>query len=130
MTHAHGGTSRPHIPVFTVGDHLRRAREDAGWNQEELAHAIDISKNTVSSYETGRVKPRRIVLKQWALATGVPLEWLLSGEAPAVPKKPDNDGQTHPDNPERTVTYLAQFLNLRADKCIETSLSPVSRNAA
>jgi transcriptional regulator with XRE-family HTH domain len=69
------------IPRFDVRDRLRKARECVGLDQRELADEIDVSRNTVVNYENGatqRLKP--LVLKQWALRTGVPYEWLTTGE--------------------------------------------------
>ena len=64
------------IPSFAIGDRLRKAREHTG-----LGH-------TVTNYERGHVSPRAIVLKMWALRTGVPLVWLETGEAP----RPSDEG--------------------------------------
>lgn len=63
-------------------DRLRKAREAAALDQAELAERIDVSRRTIGNYEAGRVEPRMIVLKQWALATGVDLSWLLGTTRP------------------------------------------------
>lgn len=70
------------IPEWTLGDRLRKARELTGLDQTEFASRIDISRKTVGNYETGRVEARMIVLKQWALATGVDLAWLIGSGNP------------------------------------------------
>lgn len=70
------------IPEWTQGDRLRKAREAAGLDQNELAERIDISRRTVGNYESDRVEARMIVLKQWALATGVDLAWLIGTTRP------------------------------------------------
>lgn len=75
------------IPVFTIGDRLRKSRERIGLKQADFAAEIDISARSVHNYENETVSPRRIVLKAWALRTGVPLEWLETGNIPA-----DNNG--------------------------------------
>ena len=68
---------------FSIGDRLRRAREYAGLDQDELARAIGTSRNTIGNYETGATKRlKAIYLKSWALATGVPLEWIETGRGP------------------------------------------------
>lgn len=77
------------IPTFTIYDRLRKAREVSGLDQAALADAIGVTRASVSAYETGRVaKPRKIVLNAWALATGVPVQWLETGVAPV----PGDDG--------------------------------------
>lgn len=66
-----------HIPQWTIGDRLRKAREDSGLSQLELALAIGVSRNSVSNYEVGVVpNPRDIVINAWSRATGVPTSWL------------------------------------------------------
>jgi transcriptional regulator with XRE-family HTH domain len=50
--------------------------------QVELAQITGLSRQTVSNYERGIVTPRRSGVTLWALATGVPLGWLLTGEEP------------------------------------------------
>lgn len=64
------------VPPITIGDRLRIARRYAGLEQEELAEIICVSRGTVSNAELGRVKPRRITLRAWAGACGVPLAWI------------------------------------------------------
>lgn len=70
------------VPTWTVGDRLRKAREFAGHNQEHLAATIGIARRSVSAYEADQVTPKRPVLLAWAMACGVDLEWLESGEIP------------------------------------------------
>lgn len=81
------------IPEFTAGDRFRKAREITGQTQREFAATLGIDKNTVGAYETGAtVRHRKIVVNAWALATGVPVEWLLHGTIPMT--SPDGGG-TH-----------------------------------
>lgn len=67
------------IPEFTIGDRLRKAREFAGMDMNELAAAIEIHRQTVARYETGVAAPKRYVLLSWSLATGVDMDWITSG---------------------------------------------------
>ena len=69
-------------PVFTIGDRLWKARETAGMSQQRLADVVGIARASVVNYEKGHTAPREIVLRAWALATGVPLEWLRDGIEP------------------------------------------------
>ena len=72
------------IPEFTRGDRLRKARELTGLNSTEFAELIGVSQKTVNNAESDRTaKIRKIVVNAWALATGVPAQWLLTGEAPS-----------------------------------------------
>ena len=77
------------IPEWTLGDRLRKAREETGLDQGQFADEIGISRNSVSNAETGATRPIKVTLKAWALRTGVPVEWLLTGVVPAGPKPTD-----------------------------------------
>lgn len=57
-------------------------------DQTTLAEAIGSSRRTISGAENGEREPRRAVVMAWSLATGVPLVWIETGEAPS----PDGDG--------------------------------------
>lgn len=85
------------IPQFTLGDRLRKAREQAGVGVDEFASEIGVSRNTVTNYEKDHVKPRKIVMKAWALRTGVPIFWLETGIAPTPSPSGDEIGAS-PDN--------------------------------
>lgn len=78
-------SSHPDLPVWTLGDRLRKAREFAGLDQDELAERIGISRGTVSNYELGRGQrpPKRIVINAWAEVTNVPVSWLTDTEQAA-----------------------------------------------
>lgn len=66
------------IPHFTRGDRLRKARTLTGLSIREFAKEIGVSHGTVTNAENDEdVRP--ITYKQWAVKTGVPLEWLLHG---------------------------------------------------
>ena len=71
------------IPEFTIHDRLRKAREITGLDQGPFAEEIGVSRGTVSNYESGAVtRLGKLQLRAWALRTGVPLEWLQTGENP------------------------------------------------
>jgi transcriptional regulator with XRE-family HTH domain len=60
---------------------------------------MGVGRNTVSNNETGKVAPRRIVLKAWALATGVNLQWLETG-VPPVEGPGEGECANRDSNPE------------------------------
>lgn len=70
------------VPEIQVHHRLRIAREFAHLEQTELAERMGISRTSISHAESGRTQPRRITLNAWALATGVPVGWLMTGEQP------------------------------------------------
>lgn len=72
-------------PPFGQPDRLLKAREVAGLEQAELAAALDVSRQTISNYERGISRPRRLQLREWALVCGVDLDWLVEGDPAPVP---------------------------------------------
>lgn len=77
MTTAH---ARGVIPVPTGPQRLMLARE--------YAEQLGVGLATVYRAESGKTTPRRTTIMAWAMATGVDLHWLETGEAPS----PDGDG--------------------------------------
>ena len=61
------------IPAIELRHRLRIAREYAGYERDELADAIEVSRNTIGNAESGRTRPRKLMLDAWALACGVPV---------------------------------------------------------
>lgn len=103
-------TTDPHatIPEWTVGDRLRKARQLTGLTTRDFAKAIGVSQATITSAETGARTPRRITLLAYAMRSGVPIEWIETGEEPHAPG-PDGGGQieSHTHN-RRTTTRHAR----------------------
>ena len=82
------------IPEFTIADRLKLARELSGLDQDGLAALTDTSRSTIRNYENRRHTGKRkiLVLKQWALATGVNLGWLETGAGdPTTTPPPDGE---------------------------------------
>ena len=77
-------------PPIELRHRLRIAREYAGLDQEQLADRIEAARSTVSNAETGKVKPRRMVVVAWAMACGVSREWLESGKDPEDDPDPNS----------------------------------------
>ena len=77
------------VPKLTLGQRLRIARETTGLEQREFAEELGTSRQTIGAAENGRAKPRELLLRAWALRTGVSLEWLKTGQV----KSPSPDGE-------------------------------------
>ena len=73
------------IPELTLGQRLRVARETTGLEQREFAAELGTSRQTIGAAENGRTKPRELLLRAWAMRTGVNLEWLRTGNANTPP---------------------------------------------
>lgn len=69
-----------HVPSWDLADRMRKALRDTDLAVQEVAEYLGVSRNTVGNWINGRVTPPRPVLRLWALRTGVPLHWLITGE--------------------------------------------------
>ena len=70
------------VPQFDLADRLRKALRVADVPVQEIAEYLDVSRNTVGAWINGRVVPGKAMVRLWALRTGVPFEWLLTGKSP------------------------------------------------
>lgn len=67
------------------GDRVRHLRKTCGLSQEELAERLDLTRPSVTSWETGKTKPRLDKLEQLAGILGTSAYYLLNGEEPPSP---------------------------------------------
>ena len=78
----------PTTPGEIVGRNIRAVREAQLLSQRELAERSGVAKVTIATMELGRsARPRRRTVEKIANALGVPVEELMSAEAP-TPKQP------------------------------------------
>lgn len=70
------------VPEWTLGDRLRKARSLTGMTIRQFADHIGVSHGTVTNAETDARQVRTIVINAYAMATGVPRDWLLTGIDP------------------------------------------------
>lgn len=71
-----------------LASRYRYARELSGKTQREIADAIGYTERQAAAYERGEVDQLLRVAHQWAKATGVRVEWLMSGEGDPLPAEP------------------------------------------
>ena len=65
--------------TWTLVERLRKSRMLADLDQDQIASAIGVARNTVSNWERGRSEPSASAFVRWARVTGVTLEWLAEG---------------------------------------------------
>lgn len=71
-------------------DRLHKSMRVAHLTGPGIAAKLDVHRNTVNNYLSGRTKPDRRTLVAWAFATGVPVEWLITGQG--EPHQPEGGG--------------------------------------
>lgn len=85
-----------------IGDFIRELRKEKGLTQEQLAEQFNVSRRTVSRWETGSNLPELDILIEMADYYGVELRALLNGER----KSEDMDKEL-----EETVLKVAEYSN-------------------
>jgi transcriptional regulator with XRE-family HTH domain len=123
-------TSAGRIPHFGLHDRMRLVLRDRGISVGAMAEYLDVARETVSSWINGHVRPSTQTLRLWALRTGVPYEWLVTGEVPVPP-----DGGTacpQQDSNLRhmvysTVSSLADYRRSILRRQRPSELRPASR---
>jgi transcriptional regulator with XRE-family HTH domain len=68
------------VPTWTLGWRMQRSLAHAGLSSQEMSADLGVSRTTISRWLNDRgTPPRAAYVKQWALHTGVPYEWLSEG---------------------------------------------------
>lgn len=67
---------------------MRKSLTFAGMGVGEMSEYLGVTRETVSRWMNGKNPVGRQSLRLWALRTGVPFEWLETGNAPS----PHGDG--------------------------------------
>jgi transcriptional regulator with XRE-family HTH domain len=63
-----------------IGTRIRHARRERGWTQDQLAHAVGVSRSAVAQWETGRAGQVTGNLTRIAAILDVGVEFLTHGE--------------------------------------------------
>lgn len=80
------------IPQWTQGDRLRKALDHAGMKVGEMSEYLGIDRNTAGNYMADRTRVPGPVLRLWAMRTGVPMGWIVTGDTKERPKGPGGGG--------------------------------------
>ncbi len=72
------------IPEFTLGERLRKCREDAGQGVSELAASLNVTRQTVRNWEANRIEPRLSVLRFYAEIANAPVAWLVENPRSSI----------------------------------------------
>ena len=104
------------IPEFDTADRMRKTLRSSGVGVSEIAEYLGVGRNTVSNWINGRNPASVQTLRLWALRTGVPFEWLATGESPRPegPEGDDGEGLPRVDSNHQPAGYTsAQVIELR-----------------
>lgn len=90
---------------MTLGNNLKKLRNERGLSQEEVARALFVSRQTISKWETDKAEPGVANLKALAGLYGVTLDQLMQWEdlQTVQPAEPKPSGQ---QEKERSFAYL------------------------
>lgn len=97
-----------------LGRYLRHLRKTLGYSQEYIASALNISRQTYSHYETGRIMPPSHSIMALSMVYGVPLQDLMS-LASSDNKQPvfiPNHDQQPIEDMEQYTAYINEPLNI------------------
>ncbi|MFC6009168.1 helix-turn-helix domain-containing protein [Angustibacter luteus] len=67
------------VPALTLGWRLKMSLGEM--KAEEMGELLGVSRQTLSRWMGDKGVPRLAYIKQWALATGIDYNWLVSGNA-------------------------------------------------
>ena len=86
---------------MSLAENIYRYRTERNMSQLDLADALEVSRQSVSKWETGAAVPELDKLIKMAKLFGVTLDELVSGEAPAPTEEPVRE-----EAPEPKVIYV------------------------
>ena len=84
-------TTSDHPALTGFGDRWKQARITAGLSQEQVAHALSVSRVAVSYYESGRNEPGLGALARYSAIARTSVEWLVLGRESKTPRRNDRD---------------------------------------
>jgi len=86
---------------MSLSDNILRLRTEKNMSQLDLADALEVSRQSVSKWETGAAVPELDKLIKMSKLFGVTLDELVSGEAPVPKEEPVRE-----EPPEPKVIYI------------------------
>lgn len=92
---------------MTLGENITRLRTEKGWSQGDLADALDVSRQSISKWETDSSVPELDKLLKLSELFGVTLDALVRGERAAEPNAEGSQTEPTPHtNPARSTQKL------------------------
>lgn len=85
-----------------LGEHIYQLRSARGMSQSDLADALEVSRQSISKWETGGSVPELDKLMKISELFGITLDELVTGEKPEVPAEQTAPVQPEPERPVRS----------------------------
>ena len=98
------------VPEWTLGDRIRKAVKASGVPAATLAKALEVTPTTLSRWMNDATVPTIKNVKHIALVTGIPAEWIFTGNLNETPP-PSGDGEgerVEPPTGFEPVTFSLQ----------------------
>jgi transcriptional regulator with XRE-family HTH domain len=70
--------SEQRTAVYSLGERIRKAREDMGWKQSDLADGVKKSRAAVAGWENNNHRPSALELDRISELTGYPIEFFIA----------------------------------------------------
>lgn len=99
-----------------LGNRLRTLREKLHYTQEQLADELHVSRQAVSGWETGKVQPDPVKLKEIARLFGVSVEYLFGKEQTETEEKRDFLTKTEEKPEEESLENKIESVKIWDDK--------------
>ena len=93
---------------FTLGDRIRKALHASDMKAQDLAEKMGVKRLTVSRWVNDAVEPSLAKVRQIAMITGVPAEWLLTGQLNETPPPAGEGERVEPPTGFEPVTFSLQ----------------------
>lgn len=102
---------------FDLADRLRKSLRVADVSVQEMADYLEVNRNTVGRWLGGGGEPKGLYIRMWALRTGVPLEWLTTGDIKQENPSPGGDGFPVSEPPAgiEPATFSLQLLHFELE---------------
>jgi transcriptional regulator with XRE-family HTH domain len=123
----------PHIPTWSIGERLRKCREDVGMNMKEFSKFTALTWRQIQYAENGLGNVSDVVITVVAAKTGVDYYWIKTGEIAKVNyETPDNasalmgasDGEESLPGLDSNQEPIGSFLSLPIRDLMKDILLP------
>lgn len=99
-----------------LGNRLRTLREKFHYTQVQLADELYVSRQAVSGWETGKVQPDSVKLKEISRLFGVSVEYLLGKEQTAAEERRDFPPEIEEEPEEKSLETKEEPVKIWDDK--------------